>query len=124
MWIARKTGTCGKMLWDPETMKKRFGHAPDAASPHQMHDYVIHLAHEETLMGRYEEGKSAVVEHVREILPRLNLQGQWSLDIMQNGDEFWLIDMALAETSCFYDRVSEELRSPTKEQWLPELPTA
>lgn len=62
-----------------------FGYAPDAASPHQMHDYVIYFAHEEVLMGRYEKSKSTVMEHVGEMLPRLNQQGQRSLDIMQRG---------------------------------------
>ncbi len=27
--------------WEPEVMKQRFGHEPDAASPHNVHDYII-----------------------------------------------------------------------------------
>lgn len=76
--------------------------------------------HEDTLMARYEANIEAVVEHVKNILPALNLQGQWSIDIMQNGDDFWLIDMALAENSAFYEVVPPQLRRKIPEQWLPE----
>lgn len=60
------------------------------------------------------------MEHVKGILPALDLQGQWAIDIMQNGDDFWLIDMSLAENSAFYQVVPTQLRKKTPEQWLPE----
>lgn len=48
-------------------------------------------------------------------------EGQWSVDIMQNGDDFWLIDMAQADLSAYYkDAVPEELCKRNKENWLPE----
>ena len=106
--------------WEPEMMKNRFDQGNDANSPHQVHDYVIYKMHEDTLMARYEANIEAVVEHVKNILPALNLQGQWSIDIMQNGDDFWLIDMALAENSAFYEVVPPQLRRKIPEQWLPE----
>lgn len=109
--------------WEPETMKKRFAHEPDADSPHQVHDYVVYKSHEHVLINRYNNNKADVVQAVAELLPDLELTGQWSLDIMQNGEDFWLIDMALAETSAFYaDCVPEALRRPTEENWLPHLP--
>lgn len=109
--------------WEPETMKKRFGHESDADSPHQMHDYIIYKAHEETLMARYHENVDKVVSEIARLLPDLRLEGQWSIDVMQNGNEFWLIDMALAETSAFYKEcVPEALRRPMPEDWLPRLP--
>lgn len=107
--------------WEPNTMKSRFGHSADSDDPHNVHDYVIYKAHEDTLMNRYHENKDAVVAHIKSILPRLNLQGQWSIDIMQNGDDFWIIDMALAENSAFYDCVPEHLRKPSREDWIPML---
>ena len=108
--------------WEPNTMKQRFGHEEDADSPHQLHDYVIYTAHEGTLMRRYRENKDAVIEHIQAILPRLELTGQWSIDVMQNGTDFWLIDMGVAENSTFYDCVPPALRSPSKEDWMPRLP--
>lgn len=105
--------------WEPETMKKRFAEGQE--NIHHWHDYVIFQKHEKTLMDRYEANREKVMEMVREILPNLDLPGQWSIDIMQNGDDFWLIDMALAETSAFYDCVPKELRHPTQEDWIPKL---
>lgn len=108
--------------WDPETMIRRFGHMDDADSPHQRHDYVIYKMHEKTLMTRYEENKEVVLEHVREMLPDIDLPGQWSIDVMQNGDDFWLIDMATADTSALSKCVPEGLLRKTEESWIPELP--
>lgn len=107
--------------WEPDTMKQRFGHEADADSPHQIHDYVIYKAHEETLMNRYRENKDTVLAQIEAILPDLDLNGQWSIDVMQNGDEFWLIDMAIAENSALYNCVPDHLRNPVKENWLPCL---
>ena len=108
--------------WEPETMKKRFSEGAEGGSMHHAHDYLIYKAHEETLMRRYQENIDNVVAHVESILPNLNLHGQWSLDIMQNGDDFWLIDMGLAENSAFYDCVPADLRLPSAENWLPQIP--
>ena len=108
--------------WEPETMKKRFGGEQNADSPHNVHDYIIYSAHEETLMKRYTENKDTVLQHIQNILPEIPLSGQWSIDIMQNGTDFWLIDMALAETSAFYKAcVPEKLRRPAEENWIPKL---
>ena len=112
----------GKMpYWEPETMKKRFGHSPDANSPHQMHDYVVYKAHEDVLMKRYEENLERVLRGIEEILPSLDLQGQWSIDVMLNGEGLWIIDMALAEQSAFYDCVPYKLRNPSVENWIPSI---
>jgi len=108
--------------WEPKTMEERFAHGEDANSPHQIHDYVIYKAHEDILMGRYQKNLAQVLSEVKNLLPDLNLPGQWSLDIMQNGDDFWLIDMALAEQSAFYDVVPPQLRRVTPEDWIPTLP--
>ena len=105
--------------WEPETMKTRFAENRDG---HDIHDYISYKAHEDVLMGRYEQNKKTVTSYVRELLPDLNLSGQWSLDIMQNGNDFWLIDMALAETSAGYDKaVDTASKRPTKENWLPVI---
>lgn len=108
--------------WDPDVMKQRFGHEDDADSPHNIHDYVIYKAHEDTLMRRYHANIKTVLENLKTLLQNVNgLTGQWSIDIMQNDDEFWLIDMALAETSAFYNCVPRQLRNPTKENWIPKM---
>ena len=47
--------------------------------------------------------------------------GQWSVEIMQNGKDFYIIDMAIAENSAFYDNVPKSLRNPKEENWLPKI---
>ena len=105
--------------WEPETMKKRFSQGDDADSPHQRHDYIIYKMHEETLMNRYNEHKDEIINHIKELLPDVELTGQWSIDIMQNGDDFWLIDMATADTSALRECVPSNLLRPTPENWIP-----
>lgn len=108
--------------WDPDVMKKRFGHAQDSDDPDMVHDYITYSAQEAKLMQRYEENKDAVVAHVRNFINNVPLTGQWSIDIMQNGDKFWLIDMAVAENSAFYaETVPVSKRLPSEENWLPKI---
>lgn len=74
-------------------------------------------------MSRYIENKQKIYDKAFELVQDLNLPGQWSLDVMQNGDDFWLIDMALAETSAFYqDVVPPRDRRPVTIDWMPYIP--
>lgn len=47
-------------------------------------------------------------------------RAQWSLDVMQNGDDFWLIDMALANQSALNDVVPKEKLTNQSIDWLPK----
>ena len=108
--------------WDPEVMNKRFRDAPDASNPHMRHDAVTYKLREPSLMREYEATKDLVATHVAGLLPGLDLAGQWSLDIMRDGDDYWLIDMAPAERSTFYEQaVPKGKRRPMMENWIPEL---
>lgn len=92
--------------WRPDVMRQRFGHAPDANSPHQKHDYVTYAMAEPELMRRYNENIGRVMKHIENILPDMRnagLTGDWSIDVMQSGDEFYIIDMALARNSALND---------------------
>ena len=103
--------------WKPDIMKKRF---EGCENPNEIHDYAIYLAHEETLMKRYNENETKILKSVEYLLKNMQLDGQWSLDIMQNGDEFYLIDMALAQNSALNDCCSKGLPE-LKEDWLPNI---
>lgn len=107
--------------WRSDVMKQRFGHEEDKDSPHQIHDYIIYSAHEKTLMERYEENKDIILEKVREMLPDLALEGQWSMDIMQNGNDFYIIDMALAQNSALNDCLPKGVLHIVEENWIPEV---
>ena len=105
--------------WDPDMMKERFGHKKDADSPHNIHDYTIFLIHEKVLMDRYMQFKDTVMEHMKKMLPQINLAGQWSVDIMQNRDDFYIIDMALAMNSALKECIPKERLKQVQENWLP-----
>lgn len=107
--------------WKPDIMKQRFGHEKDADSPHNIHDYIIYLKHEKVLMSRYEKYKDKIEEQVQKLLPDIPLTGQWSMDIMQNGTDFYIIDMALAVNSALIECVPKEKLKPIAENWLPQI---
>ena len=109
--------------WDAKVMKDRFDNGSDAGTPKMMHDAVTYRACEDLLQAQYDAGKNKVTEHLQNIISSsdIPLTGQWSVDIMQNGEDFWLIDMAQADLSAYYkEAVPEELRKRSKENWLPE----
>ncbi|WP_281693199.1 hypothetical protein [Agathobaculum desmolans] len=107
--------------WKPDVMKARFSAAEDGHRPEMMHDYVVYSMHEETLMRRYGENAETVRQRVLEMLPDIPLSGQWSIDVMQNGEDFYVIDMALAAQSALKECVPEGLLYIPEENWLPEL---
>lgn len=114
--------------WDPDTMLQHFaGRAahplPDGQTDvDAVHDFVTYEANMKQLTSRFEENHDRIAEKVREFLPDVPLSGQWSVDIMQNGSDFWLIDMAKAENSAFYkETVALSDRRPAKENWLPRI---
>lgn len=106
--------------WDAETMKRRFSQGSDADTADMKHDYIIYCKEEERLRKTFDANKDLVCEHLRRLIPDVELSGQWSLDIMQNGDDFWLIDMALAFNSAFVDKMPVKIAAP-EENWLPDL---
>ena len=104
-------------------MKDRFLNHNDADSPHQKHDYVIYTMHEEELNRRYEEALPELKKQVSSIIKDIDLEGQWSLDIMKNGDDYYIIDMALARNSALIECVPKDKLKELKEDWLPKLTT-
>lgn len=108
--------------WRPDVMKHRFAHMNDSDSPHQKHDYVIYLSHQKTLMGRYEANRDTVLHEFGKIVGNIDLSGQWSVDVMQDGGDFYIIDMASARNSALSDCVPEGRIKDVGENWLPEIP--
>lgn len=94
--------------WHPEVMKENFLDIGVSSPIQKNHDYINYINHEETLMKRYEENKDSVVSEVLRLLKDCKLKGQWSIDVMQNGSDFWLIDMARASESALSECVPKE----------------
>lgn len=109
--------------WDSESMKKRFSQGSDADTADMKHDYIIYCKEEERLQKTFDANKDMLAEKLKNMIPDIDLKGQWSLDIMQNGDEFWIIDMALAANSALVNRLPVKLEAP-EENWLPDLENA
>lgn len=116
--------------WDPDTMKKRFATLEDRNEPDMIHDYTIYRMHEDILMRRFDKYKDTVEEHLQKMLDEgVQLHGQWSVDIMLNGedghedDEVYIIDMALAKYSALAQYMTEPLNN-VKENWIPKIADA
>lgn len=107
--------------WDPKVMKERFSKGADADSSKMKHDYVVYSMHEKTLMSRYSENVKKVIDKIERLLPNIDMSGQWSIDIMQNGDDFYLIDMAAAANSALNHCVPTKKLRALPENWIPEI---
>ena len=110
--------------WDAKTMKRRLGEESDAEQPTKKHDYIIYTMHEQTLMDRFNANADTVIANLQTLIRNMNGTGQWSLDIMQNGNDFWLIDMATASTSALKEYLPKEYLKTAAENWLPDLTQA
>lgn len=75
------------------------------------------------LQSRYDDSARMILEEIKKILPAIELVGQWSIDVMRNGDDYYIIDMALAENSALNDCVPREKLRAYPQQWLPEATT-
>ncbi|MBQ7431343.1 hypothetical protein [Butyrivibrio sp.] len=106
--------------WDAESMKKRFSQEDDADTADMKHDYIIYCKEEERLQKTFDENIGKISDHLKSLIPDIDLKGQWSLDIMQNGEDFWLIDMALAANSALVNKLPIKLEAPA-ENWLPDF---
>lgn len=102
--------------WRSDVMKNKF---KEVSSPQERHDYVVYLMHEDVLNKRYNESVQTVLNELEKVIPRIKLTGQWSIDVMRNGDDYYIIDMALAEHSALNDCVPKNLLRAYPQQWLP-----
>lgn len=102
--------------WRSDVMKNKF---KEVSSPQERHDYVVYLMHEDVLNKHYNESVQTVLNELKKVIPRIKLTGQWSIDVMRNGDDYYIIDMALAEHSALNDCVPKNLLRAYPQQWLP-----
>ena len=101
--------------WNKEVMNKRF---EENRNNHDIHDVITYNMASERLEKTYNENIGKVKEMVQELLNNnIEMTGQWSVDIMQVENDFYLIDMALAENSFYYNSVPVKLRKPSAERW-------
>lgn len=83
--------------WDRETMiRSMYGD-----------DLNTFKAYVDKIETDYESNKDRVQELVDNSMKNVNLSGKWSVDIIKVGNEFYLIDMALAEQSYYYNKLED-----------------
>ena len=82
--------------WHPIVMKRALKNEL-AASIQQ--DYRTYMQHEDKLTQEFNEQLNRVKKEIEAILPNLELDGQYSIDIMKNGDDLYVIDLALMSES-------------------------
>jgi hypothetical protein len=102
--------------WRSDVMKNEF---KKVSSPQERHDYVVYKMHEDILNQRYHESVQTVLAELKKVIPRIELTGQWSVDVMRNGNDYYIIDMALAENSALNDCVPSNRLRAYPQQWLP-----
>ena len=105
--------------WRSDVMKNEF---KKVSSPQERHDYVVYKMHEDILNQRYHESVQTVLAELKKVIPRIELTGQWSVDVMRNGNDYYIIDMALAENSALNDCVPSNRLRAYPQQWLPVAP--
>lgn len=88
-------------------------------NPHLKEGEFLPLLHEDILNQRYHESVQTVLAELKKVIPRIELTGQWSVDVMRNGNDYYIIDMALAENSALNDCVPKNLLRAYPQQWLP-----
>lgn len=82
--------------WHPIVMKRALKHGlADSIKA----DYKTYLSHEQTLVDEYNQFLPKVRQEIQNILPNLDLKGKYSVDIMKNGDDLYVIDLALMSES-------------------------
>ncbi|PLS19321.1 hypothetical protein CVD28_02595 [Bacillus sp. M6-12] len=82
--------------WNPIVMKRAL---KAGLSDSMEADYQTYLKHEEKLMSEYNEFLPKVRKEILELLPELHLKGQYSIDVMKNGNDLYVIDLALMSES-------------------------
>lgn len=102
--------------WRSDVMKNEF---KEVSSPQKRHDYVVYKMHEDILNQRYHESIQTILAELKKVIPRIELTGQWSVDVMRNGNDYYIIDMALAENSALNDCVPSNRLRAYPQQWLP-----
>ena len=81
--------------WDEDYVG---GHLSDAT------DKVVFHKRAPYIKSEYEENKYMVLNMVAAAMDHVTgLSGPWSIDVMQTGDRFYIIDMAVAEESAYWE---------------------
>lgn len=91
----------GVPYWHPVAMERYLYHLKSKGF--MVDDYDSYVSNSDKLLKDFELYRSELEDKVKDILQNLDLEGQWSLDIMKNGDDFYIIDMAVMQNSALVE---------------------
>lgn len=71
-------------------------------------DVLVYEQEKEKIIADFNKYKNQVAEEVQAFMKGCTeLSGKWSIDIMKNGEDFWLIDMARMERSALVSQIEQ-----------------
>lgn len=82
--------------WHPIVMKRAL---KAGLSDSMEADYQTYQQHEDKLTREYNEYLPRVKKAIESLLPELHLEGSYSIDVMKNGNDLYVIDLALMSES-------------------------
>lgn len=92
--------------WHPIVMKMAL---KMGLSDSMEQDYQTYLSEEDRLLREFNEHQGELNREIQKLIPGIDLKGQYSLDIMKSGDDFYLIDMALMSESALSELLPQYL---------------
>lgn len=96
--------------WDYDTMINNLfdKKLQTPEGPIDIFDKTIFLSVGKEIENDYLKLKPKLKNLINDILPNVNLKGEYSLDFLWDGEKFRLIDMAIVSQSYYYDKVKKK----------------
>lgn len=89
--------------WHPVVMKNVL---KQQLAPNIQKDYQTYLQHEDKLNREYNEHVNHLQKELKSLIKNIDLSGRYSIDIMKNGQDFYIIDMALMSQSALTEFIN------------------
>lgn len=91
--------------WHPVVMKNVLKRQ---LAPSIQKDYRTYLKHEDKLNHEYNEHVNHLQKELKSLIKDIDLSGRYSIDIMKNGQDFYIIDMALMSESALTEFINTD----------------
>lgn len=86
--------------WHPIVMNRAL---KQGLSDNMERDYQVYQQQSQKLLTEFNDNVTFVNHNIEKLLPNIDLHGQYSIDVMKNGHDFYVIDMALMSESALVD---------------------
>lgn len=101
--------------WDPMVMKNALKNQMIIdVNPQIKQDLLTYESHEKKILKEFNEHVKAVNSEMEKLIKNINLKGQYSIDVMKNGKDFYVIDMALMSESALVELLPTEIQKKYK----------